>query len=296
MADEAWARGSSFTESATAFAQEAMIWNRNVFGHITRRKDKLLKRLEALEQAAGGHGSEAQLRQCQEELELVLFQEELLWCQKSRLEWISSGDKNTTYFHTRTLWRRNRNRVTMLKDDGGNWIEDESILLEMARVYFSGLYQDEGGDLLALLEGFPAIEASRWQPLNNTPSMEEVQAAVKAMGPLKALGKDGLSPIFFQRCWETVGSSLAAFVTDCWNAPEKIKEINSTILVLIPKIQQPITIDQFLPISLCNVAYKAITKCLAERLKNLIRILSMKPRPALFAAAISPITFAFFRR
>ncbi|CAL1402700.1 unnamed protein product [Linum trigynum] len=87
MADAAWAKGSSFTDSAAAFAWDATNWNRRVFGHILRKKEDLLRRIERLENAGGGDGANEQLAQVQEELEMILFQEELLWYQKSRLDW-----------------------------------------------------------------------------------------------------------------------------------------------------------------------------------------------------------------
>lgn len=44
-------------------------------------------------------------------------------------------------------------------------------------------------------------------------------------------------------------------------------DLNHTILVLIPKVPSLISINQFLPISLCFVLYKVITKIIVNRLK-----------------------------
>ncbi|XP_021717685.1 uncharacterized protein LOC110685467 [Chenopodium quinoa] len=53
------------------------------------------------------------------EMEQVLQQEELLWFQKSRLEAIRDGDRNTKFFHLSTVIRRRRNKIDMLQNSSG---------------------------------------------------------------------------------------------------------------------------------------------------------------------------------
>lgn len=50
-----------------------------------------------------------------------------------------------------------------------------------------------------------------------------------------------------------------------------LKELNQTLISLIPKVPCPSTFKEFRPISLCNVAYKAITKIIVLRLQESIK-------------------------
>jgi hypothetical protein len=51
-------------------------------------------------------------------------QEETLWRQKSKIQWLKDGERNTKFFHRTTIVRRSHNRILKIRDQDG--IERES--------------------------------------------------------------------------------------------------------------------------------------------------------------------------
>jgi hypothetical protein len=47
--------------------------------------------------------------------------------------------------------------------------------------------------------------------------------------------------------------------------------VNGISIVLIPKIKIPMSLRDYIPISLCNVIYKVVSKCLVNRLRPLLQ-------------------------
>lgn len=75
-------------ESIERFARAAKKWNRDVYGNIAWRKEKLMRPVAGLQLALESRRLERLLqmgRELRGELEITLDQEELLWYQKSRV-------------------------------------------------------------------------------------------------------------------------------------------------------------------------------------------------------------------
>ena len=59
------------------------------------------------------------------ELEEISRREKLMWHKKSRAKWINEGDHNTKYYYIKTIIRRRRNRIKMLRDSKGRLLEND---------------------------------------------------------------------------------------------------------------------------------------------------------------------------
>lgn len=103
--------------------------------------------------------------------------------------------------------------------------------------------------------------------LNSNVSIDETKSALFSMRNYKLPGPDGFHPLFFKSQWEVVGISLHNLVVDCFAHPNRISKANQTVVTLIPKCDIPNRVSQFRPISLCNVAYKVVTKIITQRLR-----------------------------
>ncbi|KAL2237611.1 UNVERIFIED_CONTAM: hypothetical protein Sindi_0952800, partial [Sesamum indicum] len=82
----------------------------------------------------------------------------------------------------------------------------------------------------------------------------------------KAPGPDGYSSGFFKAAWPVVGTEVTRAVLNFFTTGKLLKQVNSTLLALIPKVHNPMTVGDFRPISCCNVLYKIIAKLLVQRL------------------------------
>lgn len=64
-----------------------------------------------------------------------------MWYQRSQANWLVDGDRNTKYYHMKILSRKRFNKVRMLKDEQGKWIEDEDNIKIMMNDYYRQLFE-----------------------------------------------------------------------------------------------------------------------------------------------------------
>lgn len=135
--------------------------------------------------------------------------------------------------------------------------------------FYSHLFASENSSSSDDLEGIiqQVITDAENTNLIKIPDKEEVRATLGKMKADKALGPDGMTTLFYDHFWKIVGDDVVKTVQQFFKEGFLLQHLNVTNLVLIPKVEHPSLVNQFRPISLCNVIYKVISKTMADRLK-----------------------------
>lgn len=272
---DAWKKGNSVHDKIKATEQVLTTWNKNVFGNIHWKKKRLEARLGGIQRKFGICRSnnliklEAKLKK---ELEEVLYQEELLWYQRSMEEWITLGDRNTKYYHAATKVRRAMKTIHALMNDNGELETDAGRVQDLVYNYFSRIFkmEDNTHQVRPIPNGFPAITDRISLCLCRDVTKEEVKAALFDMSPYKATGPDGFHAGFYQHTWSIIGDDITDMVRDFLCTGRVWDGVNDTFLSLISKVKTPDNVAQLRLISLCNVKYKIVTKVITNRLKGFL--------------------------
>ena len=182
------------------------------------------------------------------------------------------SDKNSKFFHLSTIICRRSNNIDAIKNEDSSWIQETSQIRAHFKDSFINQFKEEEICFLEHLEHLilPCITEEENESLQSIPSLEEIKAALFQMHDLNAPGLDGFPPLLYKKLWPTVGNDVVKAVTSFFILGSLPKEVNCSLIVLIPKISNPTTVNHFMPISLCNVVYKITSKLLVDKLRPML--------------------------
>ena len=129
-----------------------------------------------------------------------------MWYQRSRYRWINEGDKNTKFYHSKTIKRRRRNKILMLRDFGGRWMENDKEIENTMLHFYKSLFMEESQNKnrMATISSFPVLEEDMVNRFGLDINLDGIKHAIFAIGATKAPRMDGFPPLLpreLEHCW-----------------------------------------------------------------------------------------------
>ncbi|GJY96415.1 protein LAZ1 [Tanacetum coccineum] len=219
-------------------------------GNLHDRVNKLRMELDPVQKALDLNPSDVCLRE-EEAIYVQAFveaklDEERFLKQKAKIKWLDVGDSNFAYFHMSVKCQNHRGRIDTIMNSANKEVTG----MNVADVFVLG---ESSINMVKLV------------------SDEEIKAAMFSIGDDRAPGPDGFSSAFFKKGWDIVGGDVCHAIRDFFVNDRLLKEISHTFIALIPKVPTPLKVNDFRPISCCNVLYKCISKILTNRIINGIK-------------------------
>ncbi|XP_056698113.1 uncharacterized protein [Spinacia oleracea] len=145
----------------------------------------------------------------------VQIQGSKIYVPKAKIDWIKAGNENTALFHQSIKSRNTHNKVYNIHDMDGNWRDTP------------------------VVQDGPLVTDAHKAILNAPYTREEVKHALFSIPGVKAPGPDGFGSYFYRDAWSVVGDDVIDVVLDGFVHGKLLKEINHTVITLIPKIKCP---------------------------------------------------------
>jgi hypothetical protein len=189
-------------------------WGRETFGSVRLQIRTLQRDLAILRSQRGRVGPSMEEKEIVAKLEEVLQREEIMWRQRSRIQGLAEGDKNTRFFHLRASQRKNKNRIAALARADGTPTSNEKEMGALANGFYKQLYTSEGvSSMEEVLNCVPTrVDREMNRALDASFQAKEVKEALFEMYPTKAPGPDGFPAHFFQRNWDVCGEEVTSAV------------------------------------------------------------------------------------
>ncbi|KAL0312368.1 UNVERIFIED_CONTAM: Retrovirus-related Pol polyprotein from type-2 retrotransposable element R2DM [Sesamum radiatum] len=198
-------------------------------------------------------------------------QEQSFLRQRAKLTWLKEGDMCSRVFFRKVKARRAIFKVYQIHSQDGVLLTDrQDISHEFVSFYERLLGGEQSASPISLGYLTPYLkhqlrpdEADRLvAPITES----DIKLALFSIPDDKASGPDGYSSCFFKRAWPVIGPEVTLAIQEFFSSGRLLKQVNATLLCLIPKVQLPSGVTDFRPISCCNILYKLITKILVSRL------------------------------
>ncbi|CAL5191793.1 unnamed protein product [Lathyrus oleraceus] len=252
-------------------------WNKEVFGMLDLNVDKAVGELNSLDLMVADLAEDGLVDSVRRNREVAskevwdtMFLRDNFLRQKARCNWIRLGDTNSKFFHSVMKGRFRRNNIASLITPRGRLEGVEDIKSEIFNHFKSRF--TEPMENRPTLDGlnFNVLSVEDRDLLEAPFQVDEIKEIVWLSDCDKSPGPDGFPLGFLKKCWNFVKDDVVNFVQEFYVRGVLPRSATASFLALIPKVDCPISIDEYRPICLVGCLYRLISKILAARLRLVI--------------------------
>ena len=111
-----------------------------VFGQIPKKIQEKRETVNTLVNRDRNGSLGGDINKLRKEINELLDSEEIKWQQRSKVQWLGLGDRNTKYFHSKASDRKRKNTINCILDEEGNRHDSIDSIAKVAVSYFKNLY------------------------------------------------------------------------------------------------------------------------------------------------------------
>ena len=200
----------------------------------------------------------------------LLESQRVYWRQRGNIKWAQLGDAGTHFFHTCATLRHRNKLISEITSRHGNIAVDHR---DKATILWEEFRERLGVNEFTRFPIDPASINQIRVDLSNLEdpiTHEEIDNIVRALPNYKSPGPDGFNNEFTKATWPVIKQDFYNLCQSFFDNNCCLQSINGSYITLIPKVDTPMTVNDFRPISLLNTSMKLLTKILASRLQQKI--------------------------
>lgn len=101
-------------------------------------------------------------------------------------------------------------------------------------------------------------------------TVDEMQQVVFEGDRDKCPGPDGFNLKFMKKSWDILGEGIVLFIQYFHKGGKLPKIVTASFIALIPKCENPLSLEEYRPICLISRLLKIVSRILAARMRNVI--------------------------